>query len=576
MKPDYLVLVARDVRGWTELVAKISARTGLKLVSSTFPAALLAGPSCGLLRLGEEGALIGSLFWRQGPARPLAGLDADEEASVVAGKGHALLTNFWGGYVAMFTGGEGVRLMRDPSGALPCYLGSLGECDLAASDVHILLAAGIGRASVDWQALARHLFAPARPGRETVLAGISELLPGFAVDLPGGSHRQHCVWSPWDHVRGRRDPPPPPDPERLRRVIRQCVSGWTSGRYRIVLSLSGGLDSSVVAACLPDRSSVTCLTLYDEDPVGDERGPARLMSEHLGLSLVEEPFRLEDVDIEAPLGAHLPRPFGFSHALAYERAHEALAEAVGADAFVTGNGGDNVFGHSQSAAAIADRFLSEGLTFGLWRTLSDVCLQTGCGAGKAARAAMRLARAPAAYRWRGDDSFLHEDVLAQIPGEALCHPWLVAPPDALPGRAAHIASLLRVQLALEPPRSRVAPVLNPLLSQPVIEACLAISSWDWRAGGADRSVVRRAFTPDLPEAIVRRRTKGSPDAFAARLLRHHAARIRERLLDGRLVAQGLLDRRALETVLGGGAESGDGRMRILELLATEAWLDSWA
>ncbi|WP_114952216.1 asparagine synthase C-terminal domain-containing protein [Sphingosinicella terrae] len=576
MRPTFLLIVGSDAAGWPERVRGIADRCGLAPSSVGFPLALLTGPGCGAFVLGQSGAIAGTLFHRHGAARPVAVLDEQDRAALAAEGSLRLLRAFWGGYVAAFVRGSSVIATRDPSGALPCYMASAGACQLLASDVGILIDAGGLEPAIDEAALARHLFGGGLPQPETVLARVVELLPGFSVELPGDLRRQSVSWSPWDHVGVPGGADEIVDPERLRRIVRQAVQGWASTADRPLLSLSGGLDSSIVAACLATAEGLTCLNLHDDDPVGDERLYARLVCERLGLRLVERPFRLEDVDIEAPLSAHLPRPFGFSHALAYERAHEEVARELSCDAFVTGNGGDNVFGHSQSAAPIADRWLREGWSTAAWRTLRHVCRQTGCSAGQAARAALRLLRAPPGYRWRGEATFLQADVLERLAGEELHHPWLEAPPGALPGKAAHIASLLRVQRNLEPPRSRLAPVLNPLLSQPVMEACLAIPSWEWRAGGFDRAVARQAFAKDLPERIVRRRTKGSPDPFAARLLEHHRDYIRERLLSGRLAASGLIDRERIQAALGGAAIPVGDRMRILELLPVEAWLDAWS
>jgi asparagine synthase (glutamine-hydrolysing) len=163
--------------------------------------------------------------------------------------------------------------------------------------------------------------------------------------------------------------------------------------------------------------------------------------------------------------------------------------------------------------------------------------------------------------------------------EDLAHAWLDAPAAtaALPGKAGHIAALLRAQQTLEPGRSRHAPVLNPLLSQPLVEACLAIPSWEWRAGGIDRAVARHAFARDLPDSILRRRVKGGPDGFCAEIIRHHRPRIRVRLLDGRLANHRLIDREAVDVLLGGARPiPGEMQVRILDLLDTEAWLDSWS
>jgi asparagine synthase (glutamine-hydrolysing) len=109
--------------------------------------------------------------------------------------------------------------------------------------------------------------------------------------------------------------------------------------------------------------------------------------------------------------------------------------------------------YSQSAAALADRMLREGLGAGALRTFRDICAQTGAGPVRVLRAALRIARQPAAYRWKPRLAFLHPDLVEAARQDELSHPWLDAPDRALPGKAAHVAGLLRVQLTLEPDRS---------------------------------------------------------------------------------------------------------------------------
>jgi asparagine synthase (glutamine-hydrolysing) len=135
--------------------------------------------------------------------------------------------------------------------------------------------------------LVRHLYSAGLPARRTVLTDIDELLPGFSVDLAGTADRQRPCWSPWDHVRA-------PEPEhsgeaadRLRRTIIQCVTGWTSSSNKLLLSVSGGLDSSIVAACLKAAGApdVHCLTMFSNDAGGDERDYARALCQKLDLPL---------------------------------------------------------------------------------------------------------------------------------------------------------------------------------------------------------------------------------------------------------------------------------------------------
>ena len=177
---------------------------------------------------------------------------------------------------------------------------------------------------------------------------------------------------------------------------------------------------------------------------------------------------------------------------------------------------------------------------------------------------------------RPNPLFLHPDFVAALGPKDWHHPWLDAPSHALPGKAAHVATILRVQPNLEPSLGTSYPVLNPLVSQPVVEACLKIPSWQWREGGRDRALVRRAFADVLPPMVLNRRVKGTPGRFAAQLLDQFRSSIRDRLLGGRLAASGIVDAGALDLILAGERPVPDlERVRILELVNVEAWIAYW-
>ena len=576
MRPRYLLLAGNGEAEWPELLDRIRRRTGLELAFSHSRLAAFVNAHCRCLAAAEQGCVVGTLFHRHGPAEQITSLNRAEAASIVGSNGDALLRSFWGGYVAAVAGTDSVRVLRDPSATFSCYMARGPGYAAFASDAELLVESGVAAVDIDWRELARDFFRAGVPAPPTALSGIWELLPGFAARFPGEPGCQLPCWSPWDHVRELAD-----DSllaaERLSRTVRHCVRAWASGHGRLLVSVSGGLDSSIVAAALAEAGAeAVCLTMYGEDPSGDERPYARALCDHLGLPLIERPYRLEQIDVTEPLGAHLPRTKDRTQALAYERAHIEAAREIEATAFVTGNGGDSVFGYSQSAAAVADRYLCEGMGRDVFRTLLDVCRQTGCSLIDAGARAWRIARGPRAYSCRSNPLFLHPDVLAELAGSRPEHPWLDAPGDALPGKAAHIASILRVQQSLEPSRSHYLPVLNPLMSQPIIETCLSVPTWEWRAGGRDRSLARRAFADDLPPVILRRHVKGSPGHFAAQILDHYRPQIRERLLEGHLARHGVIDTCALDEVLHDGRPCTDEqRVRILEFVAAEAWLDSW-
>ena len=577
MSPRYLLAVADNAADRSELLRLLSSRTGLTLSFLDGRIAAFINPSCGCISVGQTACILGYLFPRHGAARRLADLGDAEAASVVDSHGQVLLSIFWGGYIAAVAGPDFVKVIRDPSGNFPCYLSTYSGLTLFASDAEILLTATISPVSIDLGEIGKQLYRAFVPAATTALGNVRELLPGFALRVPGGLEYPEPCWSPWEHVHDRQEDSAEAA-ERLSRTVRHCVHAWASTSRRILLSVSGGLDSSIVAACLAKAGTDTdCLTMFTSDPSGDERHFARALCNHLGLQLIERPYRLEDIDITEPLAANLPRPRDRTQANAYERVHNAVASEIGGDAFMTGNGGDHVFGFSQSAAPIADRYLSDGLGQGLFAALLDVCRQTGCSMADALRQAWRMAHGSPAYHVRPNPLFLEPGFVAGLGTAELHHPWLEAPLGALPGKAAHIATILRVLPNLEPSGGIRFPVFNPLVSQPVVESCLAVPTWEWRATGRDRSLARRAFAGDLPPLILNRRAKGTPGRFAARLLDHFRGPIRERLLGGRLAGRGVIDAHAVERVLAGERPVPDlERVRLLELVSAEAWIDHWA
>lgn len=574
MSARYILILGEDPATRAERARLISDRTGLQPVFATTRFCVLANAGCRCIPVADAGCILGALFRRHGPAEALVSLNECDALAIAKNEGQALLGGHWGGYVAVLGGGDGTNILRDPSGTFPCYYAIRDGRALVGSDAELLLAGGVVP-EVDLEEIGRQLYRAFVPSAATALRRVHELLAGFSLRFPTAP-AQAPWWSPWDYVPDRGEPRDEAA-ERLARIVQDCVESWASTCRRLLLSASGGLDSSIIAACLAKAGAdLVCLTMFTDDPAGDERPFARALCDHFGLRLVERPYRLEDIDIAEPLAPHLPRPRDRTQALAYEHVNLEVAAEIGADGFMTGNGGDNVFGYSQSAAPVADRYLVEGVGEGLVESLRDVCRQTGCSIFDALGQAWRLAHRPARHRVRPNALLLDPGFVADIgPGE-LHHPWLDAPSNALPGKAAHISAILRAQPTLEAARGYYLPVLSPLMSQPLIEACLGVPSWEWRAGGRDRSLARRAFAGQLPAAVLNRRVKGTPGRFAARLLDHFRGPIRDRLLGGRLAAARIIDASAIAQLLAGERPVPDlERVRILELVNCEAWIEHW-
>ncbi len=114
----------------------------------------------------------------------------------------------------------------------------------------------------------------------------------------------------------------------------------------------------------------------------------------------------------------------------------------------------------------------------------------------------------------------------------------------------------------------------PLLSQPVVEACLRVPTWMRIAGGINRSVARSAFSDVLPRAIRERRSKGTFTSYSGAAFRKNKALMPDFLLSGQLQAQQVLDTEALRAFfdIDGGGPRNPSFQRVFELCMVENWV----
>lgn len=525
----------------------------------------------------QAGVILGTLFGRVTPAQVVETLTQSSSERILASAGRDLFDDYWGGYVALLNmrGGGRIEVLRDPSGALPCLYLAAAHAVWLASDIDLLVSISGLAPQIDYTGLARHLFAADLRSPRTALVGVRDLLAGHCLRLP---ERQITdLWSPWAHALHVDDRPRDQLAEDLKHTLEGCVSGWASRFQHVWLSLSGGLDSSILACALGrSPTHTTCVTLSTADPDGDERTYARLAASSQGLALQEEVHSFADIDIERSTSAHLPRPSQYPFAQSANRLKWAASQQFGVDAYFSGVGGDNVFCHLRSASPLVDRFRARGHWSDLWATLTDICRLTGCSYGEALRhAARRQLRASPRYDWRAVAGFLSKAAIDEI-GDTLYHPWLEAPSQALPGKAAHIAHLTRIQGTIDGFPRHWPPDINPLLSQPLVELCLGIPTWRWCEGGRDRSVARRAFEADLPEAVIHRTSKGTPNVFAFEIVERNRARLRALLRDGHLAQAGLIDVEAVDRVLTPAhVMTAPDHILLLGLSEAEAWITHW-
>ncbi|OWQ91647.1 asparagine synthetase B family protein [Sphingopyxis witflariensis] len=560
----------------TSGLAPLRAEASTEEVAFVSSIARLSSPAP-IIDLGEGGCIVGPLFRRELPATRVTNLDLAERKLIVETGGGALLADYWGAYIALLIDDNGTAsVLRDPSGMMTCYMRREPGRVTLASDMAAL--AEPGRAKVDYRALARMFAGIDSIGRRSGICDIEELLPGERLIVNARESLIEQTWSPWDHVRGPKGRTFEEAADALRITLKDSIGIWSTLFDNILIGVSGGLDSSIVAAALGPRTpNLRCLTMVEPDSDGDERRYAKALVRKLGIRLEAPAFDLAAVDVRRPVMRHLPLPVAAHYFPAIEAEHRRLDVVTPIDAYFSGNGGDNVFCALRSAAPLADRFLAQGPGPGLFATARDLADLTGSGMMDVVRNGwQRIGRRRNGHRVRPDLTGLGKEGRAAALAEDDRHPWLAAPPGTLPGKAAHVVMLARAQRSIELyPRTAHPPQILPLLSQPIVELCLSIPSWQWVRGGRDRAVARAAFTGILPDLLIERTTKGSPGGFVRRVYDAQGDAARAMLKKGKLVEAGLIDPCWVART----AESdwqGDGRdLRLLSFAAAEAWINWW-
>jgi len=522
---------------------------------------------------------LGRIFTTGDRPAPVKGFD-DDDLRKLSDAGEYFYKRYWGGYVAIVRKHlDSIEVVRDPSGGMPCYLIERDSLLIVASDVGVLVDAKILKPSVNFREAARQFQHVGLRGAATAIEGLNEIRAGFSL-VAGGSHYRSIEqrWKPWQYCSPMIARSDQELQEQLRSTISACVNALASEFQHVLLTLSGGLDSSIVAACLAkNHQAVTCLTLTSPGSEGDERAEAASVAQHLGLRLIVDRLRVEDFDLQQSSAAHLPRPVGSPLRRAFDEACLRAGHAVGAIAHFNGNGGDNVFAFSRSTAAVLDQIAVGASYSEIWKTVLNISRLSKESAYKvlmhAARA--RLKR-NATTKQHGQTRFLNPEVIEDH--DECGNEWLAAPKKLLPGQTAHISKLLTPQNYIEGfGRGDAAELVTPLLAQPVMELCLSVPSWLWCAGGLDRAQARAAFSDALPPPTVARTAKGGPTGFFYAVLESSRSEIREHLLDGCLMSAGLLDRNAIELFFQGEplTTPADDAIRILELADSESWARGW-
>lgn len=497
-----------------------------------------------------------------------------------------MLRSRWGRYVGFMWSADRIDVLRDPSGAQPCYEARLAGVRLIFSDIADICASLPWPQQIDWYVVIAHLWSQGMPTRRTGLVKVGEVLPGERLRIVEGSMTRQRLWEPLDLIDGDEMRTDIELAAAFRSTMTSCIGAWVADAERIVLSLSGGLDSAIILSAARHAAPATrmiCVNRFPSARAGDERTFARLVAHHhdvelLELPLVPEHVRLEELFDAPPMCIPSIEPFAW---IETQRDLATLGANRCARMFMTGRGGDHLLGHDPLALTLADLGRSEGFGSALLRRALSISLQTRESFWPLLWTAfkhglMRKRHSPS-FEAALAPALLSRDMAPLHIENHLLHPWLERTDRAPAGKAQQIFDLCRAQGL----HQHIAPgdaseVIHPMLSQPVVESCLRMPTWQLTRDGRERGLARTAFERSLPPEITTRTSKGDLSEHYARLLCLNESFVRESLMDGILMRERMLDRDGLDqTIKSVTRLHGPEAPAVLRTLAIEAWVRHW-
>jgi asparagine synthase (glutamine-hydrolysing) len=370
--------------------------------------------------------------------------------------------------------------------------------------------------------------------------------------------------------------------EALREGLAEVVSEHLQEAPTAAITLSGGLDSTSLAATLREISPRLRLTavcgVSPELPEADESALSRAVCERLGGAAVTV-----EMDQHWPLRSdpgirprrESPR---FNCYTDFWVALCARVREAGETVLLTGQGGDYLFGGN--VFAYADLLLT-----GRWGRLagelrrhrelwgrSSSWIWRWMILGPLVRTYLPLPRRSSTPRWLG----------------AALRP-LVAPeswsrPDwrLLPGRLQRL-DLLRHRVLFEEARhlndlaaEHGVELRNPYFDHRLFELAVALPAEQTFDAGVRKGILRRAMAGRLPEEVLARPGKvGSTPIFERGLKERETAKVWQLLTDMRAADLGWVDQERVRAAYRDYVEGRTRSTRFWQALTLEAWLRRW-
>lgn len=492
-------------------------------------------------------------------------------------------------------------LARDRVGIKPLYYALLPEGFLFASELKALLAHPSVSRTLDREALSQYLAYEYIPSPRSIFRDVKKLPPGHTLTYADHRMSLHCYWDfPLERSEAGRERSSQACLEELQATLREAVRLELIADVPVGVLLSGGLDSSSIAAMLADLKipDIQSFSVGFEDPSFDEAAPARQVARQVGSRHHEITLTSRAMlDLIPGLGHLLDEPLGDSSFIPtyllsqFTRRHVKVA--------LGGDGGDELLGgYPTLPAHLWMEAYQRLLPASLRRRLAPAILQAlpvsfnNISFDFKVRRFLEGQDLPPHHRhqfWMGAFTAAQqarlldreEDWCAEVAAQPIVEHWQACPAQGLLNKVSYcdLKLYLEGDILAKVDRASMANSLEvrvPLLNFRMLEFAAGLSSHLKAGWLTTKYLLRQAMGGFLPPDIIRRRKKGfnmpvakwltgplkplAADLFAPARLKRHG-------LFNPGYVQGLwqehLERRR------------DHRKLLWTVLAFEMWYDAW-
>ena len=237
-----------------------------------------------------------------------------------------------------------LTLARDRLGKKPLYYSFMNETFLFASELKAISNYPDFRRKVDPLSLMKYLFFEFIPCPDTIFHDAKKVPPASYLKWDGRGIEVREYWSPFDSRKPQRKLSEAEAELRMTELLRQSIKRRLISDVPLGIFLSGGIDSSAVAALAQreDPGKIETFSIGFEDASFDESRYALLASKHIGTKHHEQTMRPADLlDLVPHLADILDEPMADASILPTYLLSKFTRKYV--KVALGGDGGDELF-----------------------------------------------------------------------------------------------------------------------------------------------------------------------------------------------------------------------------------------